>query len=243
MRNKKYFRVLLTVTCVDGGFSGSYGHVGGVGHQRCSLHDALRLSIHLHRQLSPKQHCQLPLNNSLLRKGCQYTATYFREVSQYFWHLISTLPTAYVDDDITVGVFGQGLGDDSLSTAKGSWDSCGSSLHTSSNHEEKRLGKPFWKKIKGKRSEGEFETHGNRASSTLCPVSSGWLAGSFSVTGRTCLTGHTCTMVNFSFTPSNSSSITTSWHRNTQHQHKSTPHKLLVNYNRSCRHVRLTVIS
>lgn len=60
------------------------------------------------------------------------------------------------------------------------------------------------------------ETHGKRASSTLCPVSSGWLAGSFSVTGRTCLTGHTCTMVNLSFTPSNSSSITTSWHRDTR---------------------------
>lgn len=43
------------------------------------------------------------------------------------------------------------------------------------------------------------------------------------MTGRTCLTGHTCTMVNFSFTPSNSNSITTSWHRDTQHERKATP--------------------
>lgn len=66
-----------------------------------------------------------------------------------------------------------------------------------------------------KDNECEFETHGKRASSTLCPVSRGWLAGSFSVTGLTCRTGHTCTMVNFSFTPSNSSSSTTSWHTHT----------------------------
>lgn len=46
------------VTCVDGGFSGSYRHVGGVGHQRCSLHDALRLPVHLHGQLLARQQCQ-----------------------------------------------------------------------------------------------------------------------------------------------------------------------------------------
>lgn len=54
-------------------------------------------------------------------------------------------------------------------------------------------------------------TDGNRASNTRWPVSRGWLAGSFSVTGRTWRTGQTCTMVNFSFTPSNSSSNTTSY--------------------------------
>lgn len=59
--------------------------------------------------------------------------------------------------------------------------------------------------------------YGKSASRTLCPVSSGWLAGSFSVTGRTCLTGHTCIMVNFSLTPSNSSSSTTSC-RGLQHR-------------------------
>ena len=34
-------------------------------------------------------------------------------------------------------------------------------------------------------------TAGNRPSRTLCPVSRGWLAGSFSVTGLGCLTGQT----------------------------------------------------
>lgn len=58
-------------------------------------------------------------------------------------------------------------------------------------------------------------THGKRASSTRWPVSRGWFAGSFSVTGRTWRTGHTCTMVNFSFTPSNSNSNTTSWQTHT----------------------------
>jgi hypothetical protein len=55
------------------------------------------------------------------------------------------------------------------------------------------------------------QTYGKRASRTLWPVSKGWLAGSFSVTGRTWRTGHTWTMLNFSFTPSNSSSNTTSY--------------------------------
>lgn len=57
---------------------------------------------------------------------------------------------------------------------------------------------------------GTYQTYGKRASRTLWPVSKGWFAGSFSVTGRTCRTGHTWTMLNFSFTPSNSSSRTTS---------------------------------
>ena len=34
-------------------------------------------------------------------------------------------------------------------------------------------------------------THGNNASNTLCPVSRGWLACNFSLTGRGCRTGHT----------------------------------------------------
>ena len=47
--------VFLRITCVDGGLSGSDRHVGGVGHQRCSLHDAFRLSVHLHGQLMIRQ--------------------------------------------------------------------------------------------------------------------------------------------------------------------------------------------
>lgn len=60
-----------------------------------------------------------------------------------------------------------------------------------------------------------MNTHGKSASRTLWPVSSGWLAGSFSVTGRICRTGHTCTMLSFSLMPSNSSSRTTSWMQET----------------------------
>lgn len=57
--------------------------------------------------------------------------TYLREISQYFRHFIPSLPTPNVDDDITVGVLGQGLGDDSFTTPKGSGDSCCPSLYTS----------------------------------------------------------------------------------------------------------------
>lgn len=154
-----------------------------------------------------------------------HLATYLGEVSQYFWHLVTTLPAAYVDDDVTVGVLGQGLRDDSLSTTEGSGDGCGSSLHTSSRKKrgESQEVTPVQKKCCW--VEYFQETYGKSASSTLCPVSSGWLAGSFSVTGRTCLTGHTWTIVNFSFTPSNSSSITTSWNRHTRPQHKATSNR------------------
>ena len=42
-------------------------------------------------------------------------------------------------------------------------------------------------------------TYGNKASSTLCPVSRGWLADSFSETGLTCLTGHTYQMCTLNY--------------------------------------------
>lgn len=88
--------------------------------------------------------------------GCNSasSATHLGEVSQYFWHLVTTLPTAYVDDDVAVGVLRQGLRDDSLSTAKGTRDGCGSSLHTSSHREERRVQENcFW----GKHSQHVFE--------------------------------------------------------------------------------------
>ena len=56
---------------------------------------------------------------------------YLREVSQHFRHLVSSLPTAHVDDDVTVGVLGQRLWDDGLATAEGARDGSGSSLHAS----------------------------------------------------------------------------------------------------------------
>lgn len=38
----------------------------------------------------------------------------------------------------------------------------------------------------------EINSYGKSESNTRWPVSKGWLAGNFSVTGRGCLTGHTC---------------------------------------------------
>lgn len=64
-------------------------------HQRCTLHDGLFPPIwHGHTQL--------------------------REVHQHFSHFIAPLTTAHIDDTITVTVLGQGLGNDSLATAKSS---------------------------------------------------------------------------------------------------------------------------
>ena len=57
------------------------------------------------------------------------------EISQYFRHLIPSLSTAHVDDDVAVGVLGQGLRDHSLPTAKGSGDSSGPSLDTAVNQD------------------------------------------------------------------------------------------------------------
>lgn len=56
-------------------------------------------------------------------------------------------------------------------------------------------------------------TYGKRESSTRCPVSRGWLAGSFSVTGLGWRTGHTCSIVYFDFSPSNSVSKITSYNK------------------------------
>ena len=58
------------------------------------------------------------------------TVSYLREVSQHLRHLISSLSTADVDDDVRVGELGESLGDDSLPTAKGSRDGRRTSLDT-----------------------------------------------------------------------------------------------------------------
>lgn len=205
------------LTCIDGGLSGSDWHVGGISHQRRSLHDALNLSIHFHCQLMREKRPSVDANSS---SANFWKETHLREVSQYFRHFISTLSAAHVDDDVTVRVLGQRLGNDGLPAAESSRDGGGSSLHAADHRQKGKIWLLcFWKVFRGKGGRG---THGKRASRTLCPVSSGWLAGSFSVTGRTCLTGHTCTMVNFSFTPSNSSSITTSWQERAARQHRTT---------------------
>ena len=56
---------------------------------------------------------------------------YLREISQYFWHFISSLSTTDIDNDVGVWKLGQRLRDDSLSTTKGTWDSCCATLYTS----------------------------------------------------------------------------------------------------------------
>lgn len=56
------------------------------------------------------------------------------EVTQHFRHFIPTLPTADVDDDVTVGIFGQGLGDHRLSASEGSGNSSGAALDTAAPH-------------------------------------------------------------------------------------------------------------
>ena len=63
--------------------------------------------------------------------------THLWEVSQDFWHLVPALPAAHIDDDVTVGVFGQGLGDDGFTTAEGSRDGGGSTLHAPSQRRER----------------------------------------------------------------------------------------------------------
>jgi hypothetical protein len=54
-------------------------------------------------------------------------------------------------------------------------------------------------------------SYGNNESKTRWPVNNGWLAASFSTTGRICRTGQICNIVCFVFSPSNSVSRTTSY--------------------------------
>merc|ERR1719322_1205187 len=52
----------------------------------------------------------------------------FREVLQHFRHLIATLATAHIDDDVRVGVLGEGLRDHSLATSESARNGSGASL-------------------------------------------------------------------------------------------------------------------
>ena len=64
-------------------------------------------------------------------KRLRISILYLGEVSQYFGHFISSLSATDVDDNITVGELGKWLRDDSFTTSESSWDSSGSTLHTS----------------------------------------------------------------------------------------------------------------
>jgi hypothetical protein len=89
-------------TGVNGSFSSSDGHVGGVSDKAGSLHDIVFLSI-----------------NPGGQRG---------EIIEHFSHLISTFSTSDVDNALRVRVLGQGLRDTSLTTSESSGNSAGSSL-------------------------------------------------------------------------------------------------------------------
>ena len=55
--------------------------------------------------------------------------SYFWEISQHFRHLVSSLTTAHVDDDVTVGILRQGLTNDGLSAAERTRYSSSASLN------------------------------------------------------------------------------------------------------------------
>lgn len=97
-------------TGVDGGFTRSYGHVGRVGYQRGTFHDGLSDAVDLHGQLG--------------------------EIAQYLGHLVTTFTATYVDDNVGVGVLGQGLRDDGLAATEGTGNSSGSALDTSATRVE-----------------------------------------------------------------------------------------------------------
>ena len=62
---------------------------------------------------------------------------YLWEISQYFRHLVSSLATSHVDDDVRVGKLGQGLGDNCFAATEGSWNGCGTSLYTPKENESR----------------------------------------------------------------------------------------------------------
>lgn len=52
------------------------------------------------------------------------------KISEHFWHFISPFTTAYIDNNITIGIFGKGLGNNCLSTTKRPRNSSSTSLNT-----------------------------------------------------------------------------------------------------------------
>lgn len=64
--------------------------------------------------------------------------TNLREISQYFRHFISSFSTAYINDDITVGVFWERLWDHSLPTTECPGNRCCTPLYTPEGGEKKK---------------------------------------------------------------------------------------------------------
>ncbi len=61
------------------------------------------------------------------------------EIPEYFRHLVPSLPATHVDDDITVGVFGQGLRDDSFTTTESSRDGSRTPQYTPKTSHEQNI--------------------------------------------------------------------------------------------------------
>lgn len=88
-------------TCVDGGFSGSDGHVRGVGHQTGSLHNRLFFSVDHGGQLG--------------------------ELSEHFGHFVSSFSAPDVDNGLGVRVLRQRLRNAGLTAPEGPGNGAGSS--------------------------------------------------------------------------------------------------------------------
>lgn len=54
--------------------------------------------------------------------------SYFREIHQHLSHLVPSLATSYVDDDVAVGKLGHGLTNDCLPAPESAWYADGASL-------------------------------------------------------------------------------------------------------------------
>ena len=54
------------------------------------------------------------------------------EIAKHFRHLVTALTTADVDDDVGVGVLGEGLGNHSLAAAEGAGNGSRTTLHAPS---------------------------------------------------------------------------------------------------------------
>ena len=83
-------------TGVNRGFTSGDGHVGGIGDQASTVHDADLLAVEF---------------------GLE-----FGEFVEDFGHLVTTFTTTDVDDAVGVGILGKSLGDDGLSATEGAGD-------------------------------------------------------------------------------------------------------------------------
>jgi hypothetical protein len=89
-------------TGVDRSLTSSDRHVGSVSDEGSTSHNRLLLAVDGHSKL--------------------------RELHKYFSHLVTALTATDVDNDVRVGVLGQGLRNDSLTATEGTGNSSGTTL-------------------------------------------------------------------------------------------------------------------